>query len=265
MIIAHISDTHIALTTPDADQRMSDLALTIADINVLDPVPDLIIHTGDITHSGQYDEYVLTASVLATARVPVYVAAGNKDNRVNLRKALCAYLGPVSDSGYIDYAIDNHSVRLIALDTFSPGSNKGDFCRERDRRLSELIDAESVKPIAVFMHHPPFMVTVGPDPLSFVSVDAMSRVQQALQHSGRVSAIFSGHVHRSTGGQVGCIPATVVPSTATTLRKGEYPGHMKAQPVYHLHRFDPAWGFVTEARIVGAVSSTGDIREGAPS
>ena len=33
MIIAQISDTHIALDTPDAQQRIQDFELTIADIN----------------------------------------------------------------------------------------------------------------------------------------------------------------------------------------------------------------------------------------
>jgi hypothetical protein len=79
----------------------------------------------------------------------------------------------------------------------------------------------------------------------------MSRLGRALQHSGRVVAVFSGHVHRDTAGHVGNIPATVMPSIATTLRKGEYPAHMKTRPVYHVHRFDPAWGFTTEARTVG--------------
>jgi hypothetical protein len=37
MIIAHISDTHLALDTPEAEHRMRDFASTIADINALDP------------------------------------------------------------------------------------------------------------------------------------------------------------------------------------------------------------------------------------
>ncbi len=53
MIIAQISDTHIALDTPDADQRMRDFASTIADINALEPQPDVIVHTGDILYNGR--------------------------------------------------------------------------------------------------------------------------------------------------------------------------------------------------------------------
>ena len=142
-------------------------------------------------------------------------------------------------------------IRLIALDTLSSGSNKGDFCPERVRRLIELIDAETTKPIAVFTHHPPFEVTVGPDRLHFETTEMVSRLRQALQHSGRVVAVFSGHVHRAAAGYVGSIPATVVQCIATTLRKGEYPPHMKIRPVYQVHRFDPVWGFATETRIVG--------------
>lgn len=256
MIIAQISDTHIALDTPDADQRVQDFALTIADINALNPAPDVIVHTGDLVHNGRQDEYAQAVATLAKARAPVYVLVGNKDNRANLRAAFsaCGYLAP--DSEFIDYAVEDFPVRLIAVDTLSTGSNKGDFCPARARRLIDLIDAETTKPIAIFAHHPPFEVTVGPDPLHFETPEIMARLRRALQHSGRVAAVFSGHVHRAAMGQVASIPATVMPCIATTLRKGAYPAHMKRRPVYQVHRFDPVWGFATETRIVGTGRSS---------
>jgi 3',5'-cyclic AMP phosphodiesterase CpdA len=255
MIIAQISDTHIALDTPDAGQRTRDFERTVADINALDPAPDVIVHTGDIVHNGRQDEYAQAVAILAKARAPVYVLAGNRDDRTNLRAAFSpfGYLAP--DSGFIDYAIEDYPVRLIAVDTLSSASNKGDFCAERSERLIKLIDAETTKPIGVFAHHPPFEVPVGPDPLNFETPEMVARLRKALQHSGRVAAVFSGHVHRGTSGHVGNIPATVMPSIATTLRKGEYPPHMKTRPVYHIHRFDPVWGFVAETRMIGAAPS----------
>jgi 3',5'-cyclic-AMP phosphodiesterase len=250
MIIAQISDTHIALDTPDADHRLRDFERTLADINSLDPAPDVIFHTGDIVHNGRPHEYLEAARILAKAKPPVYVIPGNKDDRTNLRAAFspCGYFEPSSD--FIEYVVESYPVRLIAVDTLNTHSNKGAFSPGQAKRLIDFIDAESTKPIAVFTHHPPFYVQVGPDPLNFEKPDMMARLRQSLQHSGRVVAVISGHVHRGTAGHIGNIPAIVMPSIATTLRKGEYPSKMKARPVYHIYRFDSVWGFAAETRIV---------------
>jgi 3',5'-cyclic AMP phosphodiesterase CpdA len=261
MIVAQISDTHIALDTPDADRRMHDFALTVADINALDPAPDVIVHTGDIVHNGRQGEYAQAAAILANACAPVYVLAGNKDDRSKLRAAFSERGYRVPASGFVQYAIDDFPVRLIVLDTVSSGGNKGDFCRERIRHLFAMIDAETTKPIAVFTHHPPFEVAVGPDRLHFEAPEAMAELGDALQHSGRIVAVFSGHVHRAAEGHVAGIRASVMPAVATTLRKGEYPPQMRMRPVYHVHRFDSLWGFATETRIVGErplAASAGD-------
>jgi 3',5'-cyclic AMP phosphodiesterase CpdA len=250
MIIAQISDTHLALDTPDAEQRLSDFARTIAHINTLDPQPDVIVHTGDVVHNGRPEEYAQAVSILAGARAPVYVLVGNKDDRTNLRDALPAagYLPP--DSAFIQYAIDAFPVRLLVLDTLSTNSNKGDFCAERARHLIDMLDADPARPIAVFAHHPPFEVMVGPDRIHFEDPAAMERLRAALEHSDRVVGVFCGHVHRPTTGHVAHIPATVATSIATTLRKGEYSAEMKDRPIYLLHRFDPDGRFVTETQIV---------------
>ena len=85
MIIAQISDTHLTLDTPDANQRMRDFALTIADINALDPPPQAIVHTGDIVHNGRREEYAEAASILAAARAPVISSPATK-----MREPTCA-------------------------------------------------------------------------------------------------------------------------------------------------------------------------------
>ena len=255
MIVAQISDTHIALDTPDADRRINDFVRTIADINALDPAPDLIMHTGDIVHNGRREEYAEAAAILAAARAPVYILPGNKDHRENLYEAFPAHKYLTLGAPYIDYAIENYPVRLIGLDTLSEGNNRGDFGRDRLERLNKLVDAETKKPISIFMHHPPFDVPVGPDPLNFVTAEAMAELSQALRRSGRITSIFCGHVHRLTEGHVGKIPATVATSIATTLRKGSYPAEMEGRPVYYVHKFDAAGGFATETRIVGLESA----------
>ena len=56
MIIAQITDTHLGAADA-ADQvfraRAENLRACVADINGLDPKPDAVIHTGDMTQHGQ--------------------------------------------------------------------------------------------------------------------------------------------------------------------------------------------------------------------
>src|SRR5690349_8248739 len=249
MIVAQISDTHIALDTADAKRRLREFASTIADINSLDPAPDVIVHACDIVHNGRVDEYAQAAALLAKARAPVYVLPGNKDERVNLRDTFSTHRYFTPGHPFIDYAIEDHPVRLIALDTLSEGHGRGDFRREQVEHLIALIDAEPDKPIAVFAHHPPFEVTVGPDRFHFEDMAAMERLCGALQRVPQVVGLFCGHVHRPTTGRVGHIPAAVATSIATTLRKGDYPAEMTDRPTYLLHRFQADGRFTTETMI----------------
>ena len=252
MIIAQITDTHIALDTPDAEQRLQDFSRVVDNINTLDPAPDVIVHTGDIVHNGRLDEYEAAAAILAGARAPVYVMPGNKDDRSNLLKTFSPthhYLE--SGSPFIGYAVETFPVRLIMLDTLSAVSNKGDVCAERLERLAAMIDAEAEKPIIVFAHHPPIEVLVGPDRFHFEDLGAMHALRNALTRSGRVIQVISGHVHRPYAGLVGAIPVNIATCVATTLRRGDYPASMQGRPTYVLHRYDPDSGFSTETRIAG--------------
>jgi 3',5'-cyclic AMP phosphodiesterase CpdA len=254
MIIAQISDSHIAIDAPDAERRLSDLALAIADINALEPQPDAIVHTGDVVHNGRPDEYAAAAAILAKARAPLYVLAGNKDDRGNLRAAFQAEGYLAADFPFIQYAIDRHRVRLIALDTLGPG-NKGDFCRHRLDHLHALLEAAADRSVAVFAHHPPFLVTEGPEALHYESLECMANLRAALARSGRIAAIFSGHVHRAAWGDLGGIPAIVTTAVATSLRHGSYPPLVRDRPVYCVHRFDQTGGFTSESRVAGTAGS----------
>ncbi len=251
MIIAQISDTHIALDVEDADKRIKDFESVIADINLLDPIPDLIIHTGDIVHNGRRDEYAKAVDILSEAKVPVYAIVGNKDDRTHMREAFADFGFLSTQSEFIDYQVDDFPVKLIMLDTLSLESNMGDFCSKRLKKFDEMINSGTQKPVAVFMHHPPCEIHVGPNLIHFENPNNMLALCNVLKQTDNVTSIFCGHVHRSTMSCVYEIPVTVMTAVATTLRWGEYSNQMRLHPTYQIHRFDKYSGFVTETRIVG--------------
>lgn len=251
MIIAQISDTHLIVDGPGSARRIADFEAVVADIETLDPAPDVIVHTGDIVQNGRPDEYAAAAEILARARAPVFVMAGNKDDRANLRTAFAAggYLSDTSE--FIDYAVERYPFRLLMLDTVNPESKKGDFCAKRLARLGAMLAQDPAKPVVAFTHHPPFEVLVGPERFHFDDLGVMRRLADLLQRPGRVAALISGHVHRPTTGRVGAIPAVVMPSVATGLRYGDYPASMTDRALYFVHRFRPDGGFSTETQVAG--------------
>ena len=251
MIIAQISDTHLSVDEPDSPQRKTDFEAVIADINTLDSAPDVIVHTGDIVQNGRLDEYAEAVAILNRANAPVYVMAGNKDDRVNLRKAFSgeAYLSVGTD--FISYSVDDFPVRLVMLDTVNPGSKKGEFCTGRLEEFERLVTQDKSKPVAIFAHHPPFEIFVGPEKIHYDDVKSMEDLATAIGGVSQAVALFCGHVHRPAFGDVANVPAAVAPAVATGLRFGDYPPRVAKLPIYFVHRYDPHFGFSTETRIAG--------------
>lgn len=49
---------------------------------------DLIIHYGDVVQNGLMEEYAKATKTLSKAKAPVYIVAGNKEDRKNLKNPL---------------------------------------------------------------------------------------------------------------------------------------------------------------------------------
>jgi 3',5'-cyclic AMP phosphodiesterase CpdA len=248
MIIAQISDTHIDLDGPKGPARLGYLERCVADINRLDPLPDVVIHTGDLSQNGKPAEYEAARQVVGALRCPLHVTAGNRDDRAAIREAFPADRYLLPDTPFVQYCVDDYPVRLIAVDTLSEKSNQGDFCKIRADGLRAALTEEREKPTVVFMHHPPFEVRESDYPVQFASWDGVERMSRALEGLSHVVGMFCGHTHRNAAGEVGGVPVSSMPSVAVDLRLGQYPAALDGVPVYKLHRVDAELGVVSEIR-----------------
>jgi 3',5'-cyclic AMP phosphodiesterase CpdA len=248
MIIAQISDTHIDLDGPNGPARLSNLERCVEDINRLEPLPDVVIHTGDLAHNAKPSEYETAKRVLDALRCPLLVAAGNRDDRGAIRGTFPAETYLLPDTPFVQYRVETFPVRLIAIDTLSENSNKGTYCQVRANSLRAALAEDTSKPTAIFMHHPPFVVHESDYPFQFDSWESVERVAQALVGQRHVVGMFCGHTHRNVAGEVGGVPVRSMPSVAVDLRLGSYPVEFQSVPLYKLHRLDRERGFVSEIR-----------------
>lgn len=248
MIIAQISDTHIDIESPKGPARIRDLEDCVADINRLDPLPDVVVHTGDVVHNASPAEYREAARILGALKSPLYVAAGNRDERAALRAAFPAGDDLLPGTPFVQYSVESFPLRLIVVDTLSDAGNKGTFCTTRADNLCAALADDVTRPTAVFMHHPPFEVQESKYPFQFETRDALVALNQALKGQTHVVRVFCGHTHRDTGGEIAGVPVSSMPSVAVDLRLGPYPEAVRATALYKLHRFDGRDGFVSTTR-----------------
>ena len=102
MLITQISDLHIPrknTKTYGIAPMAENLVLCIDHINQHLPKPHLFLVTGDITITGQAEEFNHAANLLNQFEMPFYVIPGNHDDRDILRSTFGKQPCPVESEG----------------------------------------------------------------------------------------------------------------------------------------------------------------------
>lgn len=232
MRIVQLSDSHISRDHP---ARTGDLAACIRHINALDHQPDVVAHTGDISHDGHAEEYATARRLLDQLTAPYVVLAGNRDNRHELIKAFADGQHLRLGMEFVQYAVERFATRLIVADTMTTTSNKGRLCPARLADIERLLAADSSRPAALFLHHPPFEVHAAPDPIHFEDWADVEALKPILARNRQICGVFCGHVHRSVEGVVGEVRASTVSCVAVDLRKGVPRATAADPPMFQIH------------------------------
>lgn len=241
MRIIQITDSHISLDTP---QRTRDLELCVEHVNAVHPVADLVIHTGDIVHGGQPEEYRIAKELLDTLKAPYIVLAGNKDQRQELSRAFPynrnlqkasedQNYDLVDDGEFIQFSLEQFPFRLIVLDTAGVAS-KGEFCKKRLQHLDEMLAADLARPVVVFMHHAPVEIGEIPDPFQFEDWSEVDALNATFSKYQQVESIYCGHIHRNIESTLGRLPVSVLTCTACDLRKGQLSEADRLRPMINV-------------------------------
>jgi 3',5'-cyclic AMP phosphodiesterase CpdA len=210
--------------------RADNLRRCVAHICSLDPLSQAVIHTGDMTQNDRPDEFAHAREIMAALPVPLYTTPGNRDGHDDA----------------VPYAVDDHPVRLVAMDSLSDSHAMGDFSPRRLATLDAVLTAAPATATAIFLPHPPFPVESPVQPLQYVRPGAVDELAAVLGRHPHLVHMFCGHAHRLANAVVGGVPASTQPSVAIDLRKGEYPEAMAACPAYRIHRFEAGVDFTSE-------------------
>jgi hypothetical protein len=138
---------------------------------------------------------------------------GNHDERDHL---LAGFPQAPSIDGFVQYALELDSIRLVALDTLEPGRHGGAFCETRAAWLRAALATNPDTPTLIAMHHPPFesgIAWLGSD----AGEDWVARFAATIAGHAQVKAIICGHLHRTIHTAWNGISLTVCGSTAPAV------------------------------------------------
>jgi Icc protein len=234
MILVQLTDLHVRPRGPAADRIAETNILTeraLRAVRDLKIRPDAIVISGDLTDNGLESEYAVLVEMLGRLiHVPVYVIPGNHDRREGMRAALSHLPGVTADPHFVHYAIDDHEVRLVMLDTTVPGSGAGELCAARLAWLDATLAAVPHKPTIVVMHHPPF--ASGTAHMDRIALRNPAEFSAVIARHQQVRRILCGHNHRPINAMVAHTLASVAPSVAhqVAFEIGDAPGMWNLEP-----------------------------------
>ena len=260
MLIAQITDLHIrppGQTAYGIVDCNSMLEACVASIAALDPAPDVVIASGDLTDCGLPEEYAELKRILAPLQMPVLLIPGNHDRRENLVDAFPEHAYLREGVPFIHYAIDDYPITLIGLDSIVPGYGHGELCPARLEWLEAALETRRDKPAVLFLHHPPFPTGIADmDKINCLNGPDLAAI---VERHPNVERVLAGHHHRPIqirwAGTIGSVaPSTAHQVTLDLSDKDKEASFIMEPPAYHLHLWQDGAGIITHTGYVGPYS-----------
>ena len=256
-LLAQISDLHIK-AAGKLSYRVVDTAAMLSDciehVLALPQRPDAAVFTGDLTDFGRPEEYGVLRELLAPLDMPVYLIPGNHDERAALRAAFPEHGYLRQSANFVQYVIEAHPLRLVALDTLVPGEGRGELCGERLAWLEARLAEQPRKPTVVVMHHPPFPTYIGH--MDRQGLTGAAELAAVIRKHPQVERLLCGHLHRPIQARFAGTIASTAPSpahqVALDLAADARSQFVMEPPGYQLHAFTPATGVVSHTAFIGA-------------
>jgi 3',5'-cyclic AMP phosphodiesterase CpdA len=213
--------------------------------------PDAVIVTGDLTDHAAPEEYGFLRELLAPLNLPLFLLAGNHDDRLALQQAFPDHPWLRGENGFVQYTVEDFAVRLVVLDTVVPRRPEGALCMQRLDWLDRTL-AASNRPTIIAQHHPPF--ATGLTEMDKQGLLDPSGEAAVVARHPQVERIICGHFHRPIQTRFAGTIASVCPSTAQqlvlNLAPGAEIGITYEPPGYQLHLWDGRQ-LVTHSAVIG--------------
>ena len=189
-----ISDSHIGFSKPANTDVTATFREAVSRINAMPAAPEFLIHTGDLTHLAEEEEFDGLEQMLKDCRTrQVFYVPGEHDILSDNGAAYLARFGKgTRGSGW--YSFDQKGVHFVALVNVA-GVSEGGLgvmgAEQLDWLAKDLAPLSSEAPVVVFAHVPLWMVY----PKWGWGTDDGAKALGLLRRFGSVT-VLNGHIHQ---------------------------------------------------------------------
>lgn len=255
-LVAQVSDLHIK-AGGKMSYRIVDTAgmlrACVAHMLALPQPLDVVVFTGDLVDFGRPEEYATLRELISPLKMPVYLLPGNHDERTAMRNAFPEHAYLRQSPEYINYAIEDHPLRIVGFDTTVPGKSGGLASADRLAWLDATLAAQPGKPTVVLMHHPPFQTFIGH--MDRLGLERSEDLEKVIRKHPQVERLLCGHLHRPImarfGGTIACTVPSPAHQVALDLAEDAASRFVMEPPAYGLHAYTPETGVISHTAFVG--------------
>jgi 3',5'-cyclic-AMP phosphodiesterase len=251
LLIAQLTDTHLFA---DASQEMlgcrtnPSFESVIAAIGKLQPQPDVLLLTGDLSQDETVASYRYLRSQIEPLQIPTYWIPGNHDQGLS-------DLEQVLNSPLIspEKQFLKGEWNVILLNTMMMGKVQGRLSIAELTRLEQQL--QHPQPTIVVLHHPP--LPVGAACMDRIRLENSDELFAILDRFPQVKIVLFGHIHHATEQLRGNVRYIGTPSTCVQLKpKSEVFTIDDQPPGFRLLRLYPDGQYETEVRRVATPTAT---------
>jgi hypothetical protein len=230
-LFVQISDTHIGFSKDANPDVAGTLTQTVELFNAMPDRPDMVIHTGDITHLSKPAEFDTAALLLSKLRVTeLHTTPGEHDVAdATASEYFSRYGKPSGNRGY--YSFDHHGVHFVGLINvlqFKANSLASLGAEQLEWLEADLKGRSASTPVVVFAHMPMWNIY---EPWGWGTADA-GQAMGYLRRFGSVT-VLNGHIHQIVQKVEGHITFHTARSTAypqPVAGTAPGPGPLKVPP-----------------------------------
>lgn len=245
LLVAQVTDLHLFARV---DQQLMGVTtaetfrVILEHLGQLQPKPDLLLLTGDLSQDESSASYQWLQDVLVPLGIPTYWLPGNHDNLLVMEQVL--HQPPISP----EKSFEAGEWQFLLLSSWVPGCVHGQLSQPTLAWLEQQLQVNH-QPTLVSLHHPP--CPIGSAWMDAIALQNPAEFLRIIERYPQVRLVVFGHIHQAFEDQHQGVCYLGSPSTCAQFQpKSREFAIAQAQPGFRLLTLSPDGSYETKVERV---------------